>query len=77
MDDPELSDEEIFGVRQMILDGITPDGLWNEGAIGYQFFAMQAFMLSTEAAAHQGGAGSAASGSASTQRHSGASCQYT
>jgi hypothetical protein len=54
LDDPELSDEGIFGVRQMILDGITPDGLWNEGAIGYQFFAMQAFMLSTEAAAHQG-----------------------
>lgn len=54
LDDPQLADEGIFGVRQMIVDGITPDGLWNEGAIGYQFFALQAFMLSTEAAARQG-----------------------
>jgi hypothetical protein len=40
--------------RYNLHNGIGADGMWNEGAIGYQFFVMRAFNLILEAAARQG-----------------------
>ena len=52
--DRDLVDLTARDVKGYIRDGIGPDGLWGEGAIGYQMFALQALVLVLETAARQG-----------------------
>ena len=52
--DRDLVDVAAANMRQMIVEGVGDDGMWNEGAVGYQFFAMQAMTPAFEVAARQG-----------------------
>jgi hypothetical protein len=52
--DKNLVDLGAADIRFLIHNGIGSDGMWMEGAIGYQFFAMSALTLSLETAARQG-----------------------
>jgi len=52
--DRDLVDLTVHDVKGYIRDGIGEDGLWGEGAIGYQMFALQALVIVLETAARQG-----------------------
>ncbi|MDB6095193.1 MAG: Heparinase family protein [Verrucomicrobia bacterium] len=54
LDDRDLVDLAAADFREAIATGIGDDGMWGEGAIGYQLFAMNAITTGFEAAAHQG-----------------------
>lgn len=54
MDDPGLKDLAAADFRRLLANGIGSDGMWNEGAIGYQFFALSALVGGVETAARQG-----------------------
>jgi len=54
MGDRDLVDLTAHDVKGYIRDGIGADGMWGEGAIGYQMFALQALVLVLETAARQG-----------------------
>jgi hypothetical protein len=54
MDDQDMMDLAAFNVRNLVINGIGDDGMWNEGAVGYQFFAMQALVANMEPAARRG-----------------------
>ncbi|MCX7048803.1 MAG: alginate lyase family protein [Candidatus Sumerlaeota bacterium] len=52
--DQNLIDLGAADLRELILHGIGSDGMWGEGAIGYQFFAISALVPGLETAARQG-----------------------
>ncbi|MFP4056048.1 MAG: alginate lyase family protein [Candidatus Brocadiia bacterium] len=52
--DGDLVDLTVHDVKGYIRDGISQDGMWGEGAIGYQLFALQALTVVLETAARQG-----------------------
>jgi hypothetical protein len=52
--DQDLKDLAAADFRRLLANGIGSDGLWEEGAIGYQFFALTAITAGIEAAARQG-----------------------
>jgi len=54
MDDRDLIDLAAADARFAIANGIAEDGMWGEGAIGYQLFALQALVPVFETAARQG-----------------------
>lgn len=54
MGDKNMVDLGAADIRFLIHNGVGSDGMWLEGAIGYQFFAMNALTYSLETAAHQG-----------------------
>ena len=52
--DKDWIDLGAAGTRLMIARGIGDDGMWKEGAIGYQYFARMALILCMEPLARQG-----------------------
>lgn len=54
LDDKNMMDLAAADLRTAIATGIGDDGMWGEGAIGYQLFAMGAMVPGMEAAAHNG-----------------------
>lgn len=54
LDDRNLLDLAAADFRDALKKGIGEDGLWGEGAIGYQMFALGAIVPGFEAAARQG-----------------------
>lgn len=55
--DKALIDEAIdgeYGYRNQMAKGVTPDGVWYEGAWGYHFYTVSAVLHLTEAAHHCG-----------------------
>lgn len=52
--DKNMIDLGAADIRNLVHNGVGSDGMWLEGAIGYQFFAMSALSLSLETAARQG-----------------------
>jgi hypothetical protein len=52
--DRDLKDLAAADFRYLLANGIGSDGMWDEGAIGYQFFAMSALTGGIETAARQG-----------------------
>lgn len=54
LDDQDMIDVAVADLRQLIVNGIGDDGMWNEGAIGYQYFAMAGMLPSLEIAARRG-----------------------
>lgn len=52
--DRDLVDLTVYDVKGYLRDGIGEDGLWGEGATGYQMFALQALVIVLETAARQG-----------------------
>ena len=54
MEDRDLVDLAAADARFAIANGIAEDGMWGEGAIGYQLFALQALVPVFETAARQG-----------------------
>ncbi|MFW6163415.1 MAG: alginate lyase family protein, partial [Planctomycetota bacterium] len=54
MEDRDLIDLAAADARFAIVHGIGADGMWGEGAIGYQMFALQALVIVFETAARQG-----------------------
>lgn len=54
LDDRDLMDLAAADFRTAIATGIGADGMWGEGAIGYQFFAMEVMVTGFEVAARQG-----------------------
>lgn len=52
--EPAWVDLAVAETRANLHNGIGADGMWNEGAVGYQMFVMQAFTIILEAAARQG-----------------------
>ena len=54
LDDKSMMDLAAADLRTAIATGIGDDGMWGEGAIGYQLFAMAAMVPGMETAAHQG-----------------------
>ena len=54
MDDRNMMDLAAADLRAAIATGIGADGMWGEGAIGYQLFAMGVMAPGFEAAARQG-----------------------
>jgi hypothetical protein len=54
MNDQDLKDLAAADFRHLLFNGIGSDGMWEEGAIGYQFFAMSALTGGLETAARQG-----------------------
>src|SRR5690606_33779507 len=54
LDDRDLIDLAAADLRAAIATGIGDDGMWGEGAIGYQLFAMGVMVPGFEAAARQG-----------------------
>jgi len=54
MEDRDLIDLAAADARFAIANGIAEDGMWGEGAIGYQLFALQALVPVFETAARQG-----------------------
>jgi len=54
LNDTHLRDLAAADFRALLANGIGEDGLWREGAIGYQFFALTALVPGIEAAARQG-----------------------
>ncbi|MDQ3814090.1 MAG: alginate lyase family protein [Armatimonadota bacterium] len=54
MNDKDMIDLAAADLRSAIARGIGEDGMWGEGAIGYQLFAMNAMSPALETAARQG-----------------------
>ena len=54
MDDRNMIDLAAADFRELLQNGIGDDGLWGEGAIGYQLFAVRAMVPGLEAAARRG-----------------------
>ena len=54
LDDKDMMDLAAADLRTAIATGIGDDGMWGEGAIGYQLFAMGAMVPGLETAAHNG-----------------------
>jgi hypothetical protein len=54
MDDQDMMDLAAADFRTAIATGIGADGMWGEGAIGYQLFAMSVLSPGFEAAARRG-----------------------
>ena len=54
LDDKNMMDLAAADLRTAIATGIGDDGMWGEGAIGYQLFAMGAMVPGMETAAHNG-----------------------
>lgn len=54
MDDRAMIDLAAADFRRLLANGIGSDGLWEEGAIGYQFFALAALVPGMETAARRG-----------------------
>ncbi|MFW6154948.1 MAG: heparinase II/III domain-containing protein [Planctomycetota bacterium] len=54
LDDPDWIDIGAAGTRHMIANGIGDDGMWGEGAIGYQLFARHALVGCIEPLARKG-----------------------
>lgn len=54
VNDRNLVDLAAADYRQLIRNGIGEDGMWGEGAIGYQLFAVRAMVPGLEAAARRG-----------------------
>lgn len=52
--DADLVNLAVYDTKKNILEGIGSDGMWGEGAIGYQMFALQALTAIMETAARQG-----------------------
>ena len=52
--DKDMVDLAAAGFREAVAKGIGEDGMWGEGAIGYQMFALGAMCPGFEAAARQG-----------------------
>lgn len=52
--DSNLVDVAVANFRTLLAEGIGADGMWGEGAIGYQMFALTAMVPGFEVAAHQG-----------------------
>ena len=52
--DQDWIDIGVAGTKWMLANGIGEDGMWGEGAIGYQLFARQALVACIEAAARKG-----------------------
>jgi len=52
--DQDMMDLAAADYRIYLQNGISDDGMWSEGAIGYQLFAMEAMATGFEAAARQG-----------------------
>jgi hypothetical protein len=52
--DRDMVDMACWNLRRLIYHGVGEDGMWDEGAIGYQFFAMGALVPAMEVAARQG-----------------------
>src|SRR6185437_2661347 len=54
LNDKDMMDLAAADLRTAIATGIGDDGMWGEGAIGYQLFAMSAMIPGMETAAHNG-----------------------
>ena len=54
MGDQNMLDIAAANFRDLLAHGIGEDGMWNEGAIGYQMFALNAMVPGFETAARQG-----------------------
>ena len=54
LNDRDMIDLAAADYRNLIQNGIGSDGMWGEGAIGYQFFALRAMATGMEAAARCG-----------------------
>ncbi|MES2459216.1 MAG: alginate lyase family protein [Armatimonadota bacterium] len=54
LNDGDMKDLAAADFRHLLFNGIGSDGMWEEGAIGYQFFAMSALTGGLETAARQG-----------------------
>ena len=54
LNDTNMKDLAAADFRHLLFNGIGADGMWEEGAIGYQFFAMSALTGGLETAARQG-----------------------
>lgn len=54
LNDKNMMDLAAADLRTAIATGIGEDGMWGEGAIGYQLFAMDAMVPGMETAAHNG-----------------------
>lgn len=54
LQDRDLMDLAASDLRALIDHGVSDDGMWGEGAIGYQFFAISALVPALESAARQG-----------------------
>lgn len=54
IDDKDMVDLSATDFRSLIHNGIGADGMWGEGAIGYQLFAVRAMTTGFEAAARRG-----------------------
>lgn len=52
--DRDLIDIAVWDTKKNLLTGIGEDGMWGEGAVGYQMFALQAITAILEVAARQG-----------------------
>jgi hypothetical protein len=54
LDDKDMLDLGVADMRELLKVGISDDGMWGEGAIGYQLFAVAAMIPAMETAARQG-----------------------
>ncbi|MFO8076737.1 MAG: hypothetical protein R6T85_11540, partial [Egibacteraceae bacterium] len=54
LDDQNWIDVGAANTRAMIANGIGDDGMWGEGAIGYQLFARHALVACLEPLARKG-----------------------
>lgn len=54
LQDQDYIDVAAANFRQLLRNGIGDDGMWGEGAIGYQYFAMAAMVPGFETAARNG-----------------------
>ncbi|MBV9470552.1 MAG: alginate lyase family protein [Abitibacteriaceae bacterium] len=54
LNDQNMLDMAAANFRELLSKGIGADGMWNEGAIGYQMFALTAMVPGFETAARQG-----------------------
>jgi hypothetical protein len=54
MNDRDMVDLAVADFRRLLANGIGADGMWLEGAIGYQFFALMALVPGMETAARLG-----------------------
>jgi alginate lyase/heparinase II/III-like protein len=54
MGDQDMIDVAAADFRTLLAQGIGSDGMWGEGAIGYQMFALTALVPGLETAAHHG-----------------------
>ena len=54
LEDKNMVDLAVADMRELLKVGISDDGMWGEGAIGYQLFAVAAMIPAMETAARQG-----------------------